>query len=447
MKKKIIIGCIISTIIIGFVALSIARSSRNTASFGAGIEVRTGRIEKGSIASYISASGIVEETEKAEVFFDAAVKVEKILVQKNERVVKGEKIIELDLSDLKSQLDQARLNKSVQELAIKKLKATASGKDLAKLEASVHVAENDVKNARAAYDKSKKAYDDSKALYEAGAISKNELETSQNALTVAEIALNNAKLNYDIAVENLNIAKINYIKSSTGMEIDLDVQQKNLEGIMLNIKNLEEKISKIENLTRAPIDGVISELNVTEGAIVSNMQAAFKIINPDKLRILARVSEFNVKFVAEGQRAAIKGDSISKDEEIMGRVVSISPTAVRRMAGNGEETSIEVVISMEGTSKSLKPGFNVTCDIFTAEKDNILVAELGMFEEDKDGNKYAYVVDPENYVMHKKQVELGINSDLHVEVLEGLNEGDIVVIDPQPSFRDGQRVKIKGDMK
>jgi multidrug efflux pump subunit AcrA (membrane-fusion protein) len=52
------------------------------------------------------------------------------------------------------------------------------------------------------------------------------------------------------------------------------------------------------------------------------------------------------------------------------------------------------------------------------------------------------VVDEETMTVRKQYVTLGIYSDMLVEIIDGLKEGDKVVIDPQPSLEDGDRVKI-----
>ena len=62
--------------------------------------------------------------------------------------------------------------------------------------------------------------------------------------------------------------------------------------------------------------------------------------------------------------------------------------------------------------------------------------------EDKNRSQYAMVVDEETMTVRKQYVTLGIYSDMLVEIIDGLKEGDKVVIDPQPSLEDGDRVKI-----
>ena len=83
---------------------------------------------------------------------------------------------------------------------------------------------------------------------------------------------------------------------------------------------------------------------------------------------------------------------------------------------------------------------HVTCDIATVGKKDILLAPMEAITPDKDDNIMIFVVDEDTKIMEKRKVTVGINSDMQIEILEGLEEGALVVIDPQPSYADGMRV-------
>ncbi|MCX8130110.1 MAG: efflux RND transporter periplasmic adaptor subunit [Clostridia bacterium] len=449
MKKKIIIGSIIALVVVIFVGINISRNNSSSAAFAGGktTAVRVKKIEKGNISSSVSSNGIIEEIEKAEVYFDTPLQVRQVLVEKNQKVTKGQKILDVNVDELVSQLEQAKINKVSQELAIKKVRALSGTKSTGSMEAAVTIAENNIKNAESAYNDSKKVYEDNKELYGSGAISKSELDRCEKAVKDAEIALKNAKLNYNTAVDNLNETRKANSQSASSTSIDIEMQEQTLKGTILNISNLEAKLKRINESVLSPIEGTISELNVIQGAYTSNMQAAYKVVNPHKVRAKARVSEFNIRNVMVGQNVEISGDAIDKEKKISGKVISISPTAVKNMTSNGEETAFEVLISTDNSENILKPGLNVTCNIFTVEKKGIVVAELNMLDTDKDDNKFVYLVSANDNVMKKTMVKTGITSDMSTEIVEGLKEGDAVVLDPQPTFKDGAKVKIMEEEK
>ncbi len=439
MKKKVVVGIIIGVVILAFIAVNIFSGRDGAPAFAGGnaIKVTTESIQKGDLSSYISANGVVEEVEKAEGYFDTPLRVEAILVEKNERVSKGQKIIEVNLDDLNSQLEQLKVSKTTQELTIKKLKSQNSKSSM---QTSEHIAKNNVQNAQNAYNEALKGYNSSKALLEGGSISQSDFDNAGKMLKDAELALVNAKLTYESTVSGN--------KSSLNSEaVELESQQQALKATLLQIEDVEKKIKKINDTLLSPIDGVVSELNVVQGSFVSAAEYAYKVVNTDKLRIKAKVSEFNIKSLKVGQNALITGDSIDKETEVSGKVTSISPTATKTVTSNGEETVIEVLLSVDNAGGPVKPGVNVTCDIYTMEKKDVLVANLNMIDLDKDDNKFVYLANRDDNTMKRVPVKLGITSDMSAEIIEGLQEGDEVVLDPQPTFKDGLKIRITGGEK
>jgi RND family efflux transporter MFP subunit len=419
MNKKVMIGGIIVIAAAGLITAGIVKS---LASGGNSIPVSVATIEKGSISSAISSDGVLEEVDKAEVFFDTPLKVDKVFVEEGQKVTKGQPLLELDIDALNSQLETLKVNRNAQQLSV----------DSKALDAEVERASNNLKAAERNYNDSKKKYEDNKALYASNAISKSELDMSENAFIEADSGmsgLKNARIAYNTAVENRNNTKATASDS--------------LKATDIQIEDLEKKIASVKEDCTSPIDGVVANVGADEGSYTSAVQAAYKIINPDKLQIRAKINEFDIKSVAVGQKVKITGDAIPKETEITGIVKSISPVAVTNMTSNGSETVVEVIIQVDGAGDVLKPGLNVTCEISTVNKDNILLAPMEAFVPDKDNNMMAFVVDGKTNIITQKKVDIGINSDMQVEVLKGLNEGDKIVLDPQPSYRDGLHVRIK----
>lgn len=417
MNKKVIIGSIIAVITIGLIAVGIMKASAG----GSVILVKTAEIEKGIIASYISSDGVIEEVDKVEVFFDTPLKVSKVLVEQGQRVTKGQLLLELDLEALNSQLETLKINRNTQKISL----------DSKTMDAEVERAANSLKAAERNFDSSKKTFEENKTLYNANAISKAALDMSEKAFIEAESGMGgvkNAQIAYNIAVESRKNAKLS--------------GQSSLKVMDIQISDLEKKLSAIKKDCSSNMNGVITSLGVKQGSFINSMQAAYKIINPDKLQVRAKVKEFDVKSVAVGQVVRITGEAIDKSKEIAGRVKSISPVAVTSMNSIGNESAVEVLVEADGAGDVLKPGFNVTCEISTVNKKDALLAPMEAIMLDKDENNMVFVVDESTKTILQKYVTVGINSDMNVEILEGLSEGELVVLDPQPTYKDGLRVRV-----
>lgn len=445
MKKKVIIGSVIGIAVVALVAVNIFKNNSSVQAFGGGgkaFNVKVAKLEKGSISSAISANGTVEVVEKAEVYLDAGLKIDKVLVEKNQKVSKGQKLVSLNMDAFYSELDQAKIKKKVQELNIQKTRLMDGTKSTAALEAAIVVAENNLKSAESAYNDRKKEYEDKKVLFEAGAVSKSELEMAEKAVESAQIALDNAKVNMTSSVDNLEETKKANSKSSDNTDLDLQTMEQNLKATILSIEDIEKRIKKVEESIFAPIDGIITEVGVKDSGVANGAQPSFIVTNIDKLQIRANVKEFDIRNIAAGQNVSVTGDAITKEDGVKGKVVSVAPVATKNMTTNGSETFFEVIVSIDGSSPVVKPGLGVTCNIFTQEKKDVVVVALDTLLTDKDDKNYLYVVDEKENIVRQKYVKLGITSDMNAEILEGLEEGELVVVDPQPTLKDGSKAKI-----
>lgn len=193
MRKKVIIGTIL---VISTAVLVTAGAMRAAGSTGSGaVSVQAAAVEKGEISSLIYADGVIEEVEKSEVYFDTPLKVKKVMIEEGQQVKRGQQLLEVDMSDLYSQLEKLKISRETQQITL----------DSKVLDAEVERAHNNLKAAERNYNDTKKTYEDNKVLYEANAISKAELEMSEKAFREADAGINglqNARLAYEAAVEN-----------------------------------------------------------------------------------------------------------------------------------------------------------------------------------------------------------------------------------------------------
>ncbi|GAE89836.1 HlyD family secretion protein [Acetivibrio straminisolvens] len=300
--KKIVSIIIVLAVLGGLVALTYLVSGNMEQVFSSTsvYSVRTVEIGKGNISSSVSASGKIEEADSYDIYIDNPTKVKKLLVEKYQKVSKGQQLMELDIEAMETELEKLKINKKVQELS----------KISPAVDAEIKRAESAVRSAEQALSDCEKRLEDSKKLFEAQAISKSELDMAENAVKDAKTALENAKVSYNAAIES--------------RDMDKKVKEENLNATILSISDLEKRIEKTKESMICPVDGVITEINVQEGAYTNNVQPAFRIVNLEKLKVKAMVSEYNIKDVRVGQRVRITGDAISEDVEVYGVVESIS---------------------------------------------------------------------------------------------------------------------------
>lgn len=439
MKKKLVIGISVGILVIALIVVGIVKNA-GAAGSGPLFTVSAVEIKKDGVSSSISANGTVAEVEKSEVYFDTPVKVTKLYVKQNDVVKKGQKMAEFDFDDMNSKLAQAKIEKQSLELALKKLLLTDATVSVNSAQNTMKVAESAVASAQRSYDKAVKAYNDNKALIKMNAISKSELDASETALKDAEEALSNAKLKLQNEKENVSTS----YKSVSTKQIDIDSQRLAIEKSALDIADQESKIKKCNDAMYAPMDGVVSLVNVSVGSLTPNNQTVFTILNPDKLEVKLKINEYNAKLVKPGQTVTITGDSIPETDKITGKVDSVSPIASTDNNNSGSsETVIQVIVSIDNITEAIKPGITVNCDINIVDLKNVLTLQLDMLGTDKDGNYFVYVISKDKQTMRKVSVKIGTTSDMKAELKSGdIKEGDLVVSNPKSTYKDGARVKL-----
>jgi|GEM_PF-356131 len=443
MKKKLVIGICVGVLVIALVVAGIAKNA-GSAGKGPVFSVSAAEIKKDDISSFISANGTVAEVEKSEVYLDTPIKVTKLLIKQNDVVKKGQQLAEFDMESLNMELEQQKLQMKTQELMLKKLKLTDTTVSVASSQNSVKVAENSVASAQRTYDIALKDRDDTKALYDMGDKSKSELDRAENALKDAEAALKNAKLSLESQKEAFNSANKTNNQNASSKQIDIESQQVAIQTTQLAIKQLESRVKKYQAAMYAAMDGIASKVNVTEGSFTPNGQPVFTVVDPNKLEVMLNINEYNAKIIKPGQSVDITGDSIPEEEKITGKVKTVSPVANTNMNSSGsQETVIQVVVSIDSANDAIKPGITVNCDIKTVDMKNILTLQLDMLSPDKDGNNFVYVISKDKQTMKKVAVELGTTSDMKAELKTGdIKEGDLVVMNPKATYKDGARVKL-----
>ena len=434
--KKFLIALLVIAAIGGLIYYNLSKDSDSVFTLGSSVRnavaVKTMTIQTGNISSYVTAPGIVKEVNRSQVFYDTPLRILDITVDKNDPVKKGEKLIDLDTFSLSDEMERLQVQKEIQSITLQKLE---SGQGLLSLESSLASARKAVAQALDKQQSAQEEYEKQLGFYEAGIIPKTQLDQYENAVKDVKAGVETAQL-------NLESAEKAYQSSIGGQDLDIQAQIKSIELLSSQIKGIEKELSKIKSLEKAPISGVVTEINVMKGGYTMSGQPAFTIIDAEELQITASVNEYNTRDLAPGQPVKITGEALGDDKELSGEIKAVAPIATRVQGSSGLDTVVEVTITPKDGKELLKPGLNVDCDIITQEKNGVLLAEFNIFLDDKDRRQYVWLIDQETMTLIMRYVTLGIYSDMSVEILDGLKAGDIVVADPQPSMKDGDKIKI-----
>ena len=181
----------------------------------------------------------------------------------------------------------------------------------------------------------------------------------------------------------------------------------------------------------APIDGIILSRDVEIGNAVSSilvMGSSSTLVmtegDTSEVYVKGKVDESDIGKVYLGQPARIKVESF-KDKSFTGKVTKISPMGVEK----DNVTTFEVRVSITNPGGELKAAMTANAEIILDEHKNVLRVPEGAVLYDKDKKASVEVPEPSAKDGKKKvAVKLGISNGAKAEVLEGLKEGDSIVL-------------------
>ncbi len=186
----------------------------------------------------------------------------------------------------------------------------------------------------------------------------------------------------------------------------------------------------------APIDGSITQLNMEEGQLCGMNTPLAVISGGDGFTITANINEAQIAKVAVGQRVIVTGSGFSGSYE--GQVKRISGSAKQVMAGSTTETVVETVFVIDNPDQALKPGFTAKVEIIVDTGSDVLLIPYESLCREGDTD-YVYLAGEERAV--RRDVLLGREVSQGVEVLAGLEEGDLVVTNPSAVERSGAYIR------
>lgn len=185
---------------------------------------------------------------------------------------------------------------------------------------------------------------------------------------------------------------------------------------------------------RSPFDGVITTRNIELGQRVNVNQSLFVVADFNPLRAKIYVPEKDISRIFEGQVAKIAVEA-EPGMEFTGVVKMVSPVV------DPESGTSKVTIDIDDHRGKLKPGMFASVFITTETHENTLIIPKKALVLESDVDQ-VYIYQQGN--AHKVTLKLGFTSGDDVEVLSGLQEGDLVVTAGQDGLREGLPIRIPG---
>ncbi len=272
-----------------------------------------------------------------------------------------------------------------------------------------------------------------------------QIVSNQTSLDSSQSSINSAKSSFDLASQSLqttissseskiNSAK-NAIKSAEGSlkhaqdqlalkkagpsSTEVSLYRYQVQEAEASLRSTQTQIN--DSTLYAPRDGVITEINGEVGEMVNSANNFISLITAENFEIKANISEVDISKVKINDQVDITFDALGPEEKFEGTVIEINP-AQTEISG---VIYYNVTTMFSGDSKIIKPGMTSNLDIMTASKKNTIMIPFQALK-DKEGQKYVQVL--EDNIARDVFVEVGLKGDINIEIINGLKEGQEVVI-------------------
>ena len=214
------------------------------------------------------------------------------------------------------------------------------------------------------------------------------------------------------------------------------LSQSDYDAIQLQYNVLKTQVDNlIENTTlRSPINGVITARNYDVGDMYAMSAPLFTVEQIVPVKLLLGVSETDYSKVKKGDSVTVTADAIP-DKTFYGKVNRIYPTV------DPATRTFTVEVKIDNTYKTLRPGMFARATVNFGSNNNVVIPDVAVVKQQGSGERFVYVLNEDNTVTYKKVV-LGRRMGAEYEVLEGLEDGDKVVIGGQIRLKDGVKVIV-----
>jgi HlyD family secretion protein len=355
------------------------------------------KVTRGDVARSVVATGKIQPITEVEVKSKASGIVEKLYVDINNRVKKGQDLAQLDQQEIvaqveaqRAQLASAAANVSTYEANIEQDKVNAAAPDLVMYKTTL---------------------DRNRAMQNEGIVSRQTLDDANRDYLAAMTRRDSAQAQIGVDTAKLKQARAQVLQSQA------------------SLKQLEEQLSYTTIV--APMDGVILSRDVEMGDAVSSIlvlgsTATLVMTEGDtsEVYVQGKVDEADIAHVYMGQPARIKVESF-RDRLFYGKVTKIAPMGVEK----DNVTTFEVRVSINNPGGELKANMTANAEILMDEHKGVLTVPENAVTYDNQKNASVQVPDKRQKDGSRKvDVSVGLSNGAVTEIVSGLREGDQVVL-------------------
>jgi HlyD family secretion protein len=361
-----------------------------------------GTVERGLFVRDVAADGQVVAASSPTLYATES-GIVALRVHAGDAVRKGQVLAVIDSPDLTAKLSQEQATLESMRVDWQRAELDAASK-LRQLSDAFEQAKVDRTTAQREAERSAKAF-------EQGAFTELQSLKAQDALQKADFTFRQAQADYEAAPKQT--------------QFDVSSKKALLDRQQLVVTDLRRQVNALQ--VQSPVDGRVGQVQVAERASVAKDTALLTVIDLSLLEVEIKVPESLARDLQPGMSATLEGDGRQWPAALSGvspEVVSGEVTARLRFTG----------VQPVGLRQSQRLAVRILID----RRAEVLTVERGSFVDQDAG--FAYVL--HDGVAERRPVRLGAQSVQKVEILDGLNIGDEVVVSGSDAFNGADRVIV-----
>lgn len=443
MKNKLIKISLVSLISLAVISTILYKINI----FGTNI-VKVAKVENGNLSDMNIYTGVVVPGEVVPIYISAPAVIEKVLVTNGEYVTKDTELIifsnksiienenllkvnELDIKDIQLQIADLESGSLKLELDNKTLEIENLAEKVKSDERKLPIL---MAESRVASQKS----DVYSKLLEKDGVSSTEAAKVTSEAGRKKVEYEDLKTNLELNKQKYELAKVSYESLKRQLDITKGQLNSKLEKLLLQNEQLILRDSQLRKPLTSGKDGIIVDLDVTEGSATQPGQRLLAISTSGQNKVNIEVPLYQANTIKKGQPTIVISREYDKDIQYKGVVERISSAAVNSKFNKGNNDKvIQIEIGIQDDN-NLSPGFMVDVEISGQAKTNVPVINSFSVIED-NGDYYVYINDHGR--ARKQKVQIGAKTAGKYEVLD-LPIGTEVIVNPF-KVRNGEKIRAE----
>lgn len=358
----------------------------------------------------VSMTGDITPLMQVDLFPKVSGYLEGIFVQIGDSVKQGQLIAQIDRTDYLQKVKEMEARVALAKAQLAEIEAGARTEELRQ-------AEEAVRSAQSRYENAKLHRERMEVLYQKQVISKKEWDLAEMEYTVAGAQVASS-------LEHLKLLKEG-------------ARQETREASRARLREAEsllnqERIRLQHTQILAPFSGEIHRRYVDAGALVSPSTPIVNLIHTATLKVVAHVLEKDIPLIKTGMKATLTTESFP-GKVFEGKIVRLNS------ALDPATRTLQAEIEIPNPLRMLKPSMFARIELVLLEKPRaLLVPRYAVLMS--NGSKSVFVLEGNQAI--QRRVVTGYEQDQYVEIVEGIREGERVIVKGQELIRDRSIVRV-----